>query len=229
MAVRRDAEGNIIQEESGLRERSGAAAGGEHEDRRTVVIGGAGGSPPERVRGSSIDGAPARGRPPDGARYSAATVKYGAAVGQAEAGTRVVRPGASFGAAARKDPHADAMNDPPVGWLVIVDGPGKGSVATLGIGRNPIGREPGQRICLNHGDTTISREKHAVIIYDPVNRRFHIAPGEGFNLTYVEDEPVMAPRELEPLTHVKMGNTILRFVPFCGDAFSWDDESENDT
>ena len=45
-------------------------------------------------------------------------------------------------AASSKDPVAatDAMADPPVGWLVVVRGPGKGNVLTLGNGMNAIGR-----------------------------------------------------------------------------------------
>ena len=51
--------------------------------------------------------------------------------------------------------------------------------------------------------------------------------GGGTNLTYVDDEPVLAPRELEPLAHVQMGHTVLRFVPLCGPGFSWEDEPDD--
>ena len=54
--------------------------------------------------------------------------------------TRVYRPGAGkrqfqpdgLSRTARRS--ADAMDDPPVGWLVVVQGPGQGQVVTLGNG-----------------------------------------------------------------------------------------------
>ena len=122
----------------------------------------------------------------------------------------------------------DPMADPPVGWLIAVQGPGRGRVATLGIGANSIGRDSAERVPLDYGDQKISRRNHGVITYDPRGRKFYVQPGSGQNLTYVNDEPVLAPRELEPLTHVQMGDTVLRFVPLCGAGFSWDDESDGE-
>ena len=118
----------------------------------------------------------------------------------------------------------DAMDDPPVGWLVVVEGPGKGHVATLGTGINSVGRGRSERVSLDHGDNKISRKNHGVITYDPLGRKFYIQRGGGKSLTYVGDEPVLAPRELAPLSHVRMGDTVLRFVPLCGAGFSWEDE-----
>ena len=120
------------------------------------------------------------------------------------------------------------MDDPPVGWLVVVEGPGKGRVATLGVGRNFIGRDKSQRVSLDYGDDTISRGKQVVIAYDGLNRKFWVGPGDGTNLTYVGDEPVLAQRELAPSTHLRMGSTVLLFVPLCGAEFSWDDEPEGE-
>ena len=119
----------------------------------------------------------------------------------------------------------DPMDDPPVGWLVIVRGPGRGRVVTLGMGVNSVGRNVDERVSLDFGDELVSRKNHGAIIYDPRGRRFYVQHGGGTNLTYVDDEPVLAPRELEPLACVQMGNTVLRFVPLCGTEFSWDDES----
>ena len=122
----------------------------------------------------------------------------------------------------------DPMDDPPVGWLVVVDGPGKGRVATLGTGVNSIGRDQSERVALDYGDMRISRTHHATITYDPRGRKFYVQHGGGKNLTYVGDEPVLAPRELPPLAQVQMGDTVLRFVPLCDAGFSWDDESDDD-
>ena len=96
----------------------------------------------------------------------------------------------------------DPAADPPVGWLAIVDGPGKGRVATLGMGVNSIGRDRTERVSLDYGAAMISRSNHAAITYDPRGRKFYVQHGGGTNLTYVNDEPVLAPRELEPSTHL---------------------------
>lgn len=121
---------------------------------------------------------------------------------------------------------ADSMDDPVVGWLVIVDGPGKGKAMQLGYGQNAIGRGETARVKLNFGDNQISRGGHAVVTYDPRGRKFYLQHGGGTNLTYLNDEPVLAPAELPALSHINIGNTILRFVPLCGDVFDWQDTEE---
>ena len=115
------------------------------------------------------------------------------------------------------------MDDPPAGWLVVVKGPGMGSVVTIGIGSNSIGRDPGERISLDFGDEHISREGHAVVTYDPRGKKFYIQHGGGKNLTYLNDEPVLAPSELTPDSVLVIGETTLRFVPLCGPEFNWED------
>ena len=120
------------------------------------------------------------------------------------------------------------MDDPPVGWLVIVDGPGSGHVLTLGVGVNCIGRDQTERVTLDYGDSMISRTNHGAVTYDPRGGKFYVQPGGGTNLMYVNDEPVLAPRALERLSHLQMGKTVLRFVPLCDDGFSWDGTKPND-
>ena len=44
------------------------------------------------------------------------------------------------------------MDDPTVGWLVVVDGPGKGQVRRLGYGVNSLGRGGKSRVKLDFGD-----------------------------------------------------------------------------
>ncbi|MGD9725506.1 MAG: FHA domain-containing protein [Gammaproteobacteria bacterium] len=119
--------------------------------------------------------------------------------------------------------QADAMDDPVVGWLAVIDGPGKGRSLPLGLGTNTIGRGDTERISLNFGDDEISRSTHTVVTYDPRGRKFYVQHGGGKNLTYVNERPVLAPAELEPLAHIVIGNTTLRFVPLCGENFDWQD------
>ena len=117
------------------------------------------------------------------------------------------------------------MDDPPAGWLVVVAGPGKGTVATLGVGQNSVGRDAASnRVPIDNGDRMLSRAKHVVVVYDPRTRKFYIQPGDGTNLAYIENEPVLATRDLAPGTHLMLGRTVLRFVPLCGDAFDWSED-----
>ena len=205
MPVRRDADGNIIDERTRLARKSGADPEndetGPADFRRPVKI-----TRPRDAR----DGSSAELR---GDSYSDPTTPV-------TDPTVLYRPGRPAG--------GDPMADHPVGWLVVIAGPGKGSVATLGMGVNSIGRDRAADISLDYGDTMISRTNHATITYDPRGRKFYVQPGGGANLTYVDDEPVLAPRELEPLKHVHMGATVLRFGPLCGIGFAWEDESKHD-
>ena len=202
MPVKRDKDGNVIEVPTRVTERGGA----EHV-RRTVDIAGTGG--PTRVRragpvhpagvGSGY-GAPTIPMDNTPAPDSSATVVH-----------RTESPG--------------AMSDPPVGWLVVVAGPGRGEVAALGLGANTIGRDSAaNRVPIDHGDDMISRTNHGAIVYDDRHRKFWIRHGDGTNLTYVDDEPVLEARRLDPLTHIRMGRTVLRFVPLCGESFAWSDD-----
>lgn len=120
------------------------------------------------------------------------------------------------------------MDDPVVGWLVVVEGPGKGRAVPLGYGSNSIGRGVTDRIKLDFGDDQISRSSHAVVTYDPRGRKFYVQHGGGTNLTYLGDQPVLAPAELPALSHIGIGHTVLRFVPLCGAKFDWQDTEGNE-
>ena len=122
---------------------------------------------------------------------------------------------------------ADGMDDPVVGWLAVVEGPGKGRALQLGYGSNPIGRGRTARVSLDFGDNQISRGEHAIVTYDPRGRKFFVQHGGGTNLTYLDDQPVLIPTELPAQSHIVIGNTVLRFIPLCGDAFDWQDTEES--
>ena len=63
-------------------------------------------------------------------------------------------------AGAPAPPAPDQLDDPTVGWVVVINGPGKGRSLPLGYGMNKIGRDATQRIALDFGDKEISRENH---------------------------------------------------------------------
>ena len=115
----------------------------------------------------------------------------------------------------------EGMADPVVGWLVVVDGPGKGSSVQVGNGQNSIGRGPESRIRLDSGDPEISRNDHAVLTYDPRANQFYIQQGQGVNLVYLNGAPVLAPTPLEQGNRISVGRTELRFVAFCDEEFRW--------
>lgn len=145
--------------------------------------------------------------------------------GSDEPRTRILRRGS-----ASEDEGAaggDSMDDPVVGWVVVVDGPGRGTSLPLGYGMNSIGRSKGERICLDFGDEQISRSRHAVITYDPRGRKYFVQHGGGRNLTYLGgDQPVLTPVELKGGEEIVLGETKLRFVPFCGESFDWQDQPD---
>ena len=127
----------------------------------------------------------------------------------------------------RLEEHADGMNDPVVGWLVVVEGPGKGRAVELGYGANSMGRGETSPVQLNFGDNQISRRDHATVTYDSRGRKFYVEKGSSRNQTYLNDELVLVPVELPAQGRIRIGATVLRFVPLCGEAFDWQDAKDN--
>ena len=119
--------------------------------------------------------------------------------------------------------RGDPMIDPPVGWLVIIRGPGKGHVLTLGNGMNVMGRGPDSRVCINFGDDTIARTNHARLIYEPRQRRYLLNHGDGSNLTYLNGDVVTESVEVKSGAMIEVGETTLRFQAFCSMEFDWPD------
>lgn len=110
----------------------------------------------------------------------------------------------------------------PVGWLVVVSGPGRGASFTLFAGVAQIGRGASQSVRLDFGDNSISRENHAAIAYDPEQRRFFLGHGGKANLVRLNDQPVLSTEELQSGHLIRLGETTLRFIGFCGTQFDWD-------
>lgn len=110
--------------------------------------------------------------------------------------------------------------DPVVGWLVCIEGPDRGRDYRIRSGRNFIGRADHMHICVR-GDTSISREKHAAISYDPKHRVFKALPGDSAELSYVNNETLDVPTQLEARDILELGHSKLLFVPLCGSDFEW--------
>lgn len=133
------------------------------------------------------------------------------ATGPAQARTRYVREGS-----------VDV--EPVAGWIVVVKGPGRGGFRPVYVGMNSIGRAASQRIAVDFGDESISREAHAFITYDEEARTFHLHHGGKSNLVRLGGQPVLAPTELRPNALFRIGNTTFRFVACCGADFDWTSE-----
>ncbi|WP_456385735.1 FHA domain-containing protein [Profundibacter sp.] len=136
--------------------------------------------------------------------------------------TQIFLPGQSGATAASV--NYDDLQDPVVGWLVVVKGPGLGQSVPIGVGMNTVGRDTSSRIALDFGDKMISGEDHARIIYDDDSRGFFIAHGTGKSITKVNGKMVATTMPLENYDVVEITKaTHLRFVAFCNEKFDWSD------
>jgi len=185
----------------------------------------------QRTANSESDGAdPARKSERDDTIASGETIKSIRASGGEEK-TVLFRPspnrgeGPMFNPLAPRSESAGDSDDPVVGWLVIVSGPGRGNAVRLGYGWNSIGRDASQRACLDFGDSQISRLNHARLLYDPRDRKFTLTLGEGTNPTYLRDEALLGPTQLRNGDRIQMGDTEVLFVALCGETFDWQDNS----
>lgn len=109
----------------------------------------------------------------------------------------------------------------PVGWIVVVKGPGRGASFCLYNGLSQIGRGSDQTVCLDFGDTSISRQNHAVVAYDPEQKKHFLGHGGKANIVRLNDMPVLSTEELSHGDQIRIGETTLRFVALCGADFDW--------
>ncbi|MCC6342040.1 MAG: FHA domain-containing protein [Bryobacterales bacterium] len=110
--------------------------------------------------------------------------------------------------------------DPVVGWLVCVEGADKGRDYRIHTERNFIGRAQHMDICVS-GDDSISRERHAILSFDPKKKQFWIQPGESTGLVYLNGDAVYVPMELKDRDLVELGQTKLMFLAFVNSGFQW--------
>ena len=113
---------------------------------------------------------------------------------------------------------------PVVGWLVCIEGYDRGRDYRLHTGYNTIGRNPGNDVCIS-ADSSIARERQAMIAYDQRGNRFFITPGYGVNPVYLNGEFLMAAAELKINDIIIMGESQFMFIPFCSDGFNWSKRS----
>lgn len=111
--------------------------------------------------------------------------------------------------------------EPVVGWLVSIGGSNFGQDFRLTTGRNYIGRAGNMDVALTD-DSSISRERHAIILYEPRSNVFIVQPGDAKELFYLNDKVVLTATEISAYDTLSLGNTKLLFIPCCSDKFNWD-------
>ena len=109
---------------------------------------------------------------------------------------------------------------PVVGWLVCTKGSHRGESFNLYHGKNFVGRNSDMDVCLSK-DLSVSRNRHAILVYEPKERIFFAQPGESHELFYVNAKVVLNVIELKERDVISIGETTLVFIPFCNKEFSW--------
>lgn len=112
--------------------------------------------------------------------------------------------------------------EPPVGWLVCVAGKNLGKDYRIVAGKNSIGRTQDNTVCLT-GEISVSRDKHAWVIFEPRKQKFYLKPGDGSGLVYLNDENVFDTTALHSGDVLELGDVKLVFIALCGESFNWAD------
>lgn len=113
--------------------------------------------------------------------------------------------------------------EPVTGWLVCVEGKHYGEDFKIKMGKNSIGRSNTMDIVLAK-DTSVSREKHAIVVYEPNENIFILLGGESKELCYLNGQVVLSPQVLKMYDKIKLGSSVLMFVPLCGEGFIWKED-----
>jgi hypothetical protein len=111
----------------------------------------------------------------------------------------------------------------PVGWAIVVEGPGRGECFSLEAGMNQMGRGEDQAVQLDFGDNAISRTNHAAIVYDPENHTFMVGHGGKSNIVRLNDEPLISNTPLSDGDKLRLGETTVMIKTLCSADFNWVD------
>lgn len=117
---------------------------------------------------------------------------------------------------------ADKVSTPCVGWMIALGGEHIGTDFRLKAGKNFIGRSSQMDVALTE-DKSVSRDRHAIVVYEPKAHLYLVQPGESSSLVYKNDEVVLTPMKLEAYDVVTVGDVNLLFMPLCGTRFNWGD------
>lgn len=118
-------------------------------------------------------------------------------------------------------PLSHQQTRPVVGWLVCIEGSFKGRSFNLYPGKNFIGRTEENDISIA-GDQSVSRKRHAIVVFEPRSRMFYASTGESSSLFYVNGENVRREVNLKDRDMIEIGRNKFIFVAFCTESFCWD-------
>lgn len=116
-----------------------------------------------------------------------------------------------------------ADKNPVVGWMVCIKGSLYGQDFRLKTGRNFVGRGDNMDICLK-GEKTVSRDRHAIVIYEPKQNLFLAQPGETKELIYLNGSVVLTPTIMKKNDVLQVGDSSLMLIPCCDDVYRWESE-----
>lgn len=117
--------------------------------------------------------------------------------------------------------------NPVVGWLVCVNGKHRGCGYRLTSGRNFIGRTKENTVALEE-ESSVSRSRHAVVVFEPTQNIFLAQPGESTELFYVNGTVVLSATPLSKNDRIKVGDVELMLIPCCDEFFRWDTSSADE-
>ena len=120
------------------------------------------------------------------------------------------------------DSVQQTVQQPPVGWFVCITGKNVGRDYRVFSGKNSIGRTEDNAIALL-GETSVSREKHAWVIFEPKKREFYLKSGDESGLVYLNDENVFDVVPLHTGDILELGDVKMVFVALSGEKFNWND------
>lgn len=117
-------------------------------------------------------------------------------------------------------PKVQKVGTPCVGWLVALGGAHLGTDFRLKVGKNFIGRSPQMDVALTE-DKSVSRDRHAIVVYEPKEHLYLVQPGEASTLVYRNEQVVLNPVKLEAYDVITVGDVNLLFIPLCNKEFNW--------
>ena len=118
-----------------------------------------------------------------------------------------------------------AEKDWVCGWLVCVKGPNKGRGYVIKEGKNFVGSASSMDIQII-GDKKIEKNNHAVITYDPREKKTILLPADSRGMIYLQGKAIFEPMTLEPYDEVEIGGSAFKYAPFCSTSFAWEEFGE---
>lgn len=133
----------------------------------------------------------------------------------------VLPPAPSPAAVAGTPAVVEAAQEPVVGWLVVVKGPGRGASREIVTGRNSLGSGADEDIRIAFGDTAIAPHGHLYIVYDDEAREFVVEDGKQKVVVRLNGKLLTETMPIGNGDELRIGATTFRFVALCGPDFDW--------